>query len=209
MNGAIYMADLTGGQKTGLFFDQRPNHAFVAKFARNARVLDVFSHVGGFALAALASGAKEALAIDGSQPALDLAEAGAAETGVAAKFKTLKSDAFAALTNLGEEATEFEVVVCDPPAFAPNKGALEAGLRAYEKVARLSAPLVTKGGTLTLCSCSHAADLSQFRGACLRGIGRAGRQAQLLRTGYAGPDHPMHASLAESGYLKALTFRLA
>ena len=208
MNGAIYMADLTGGQKTGLFFDQRPNHAFVAKFARNASVLDVFSHVGGFGLAALAGGAAKALAVDGSQAALDLAQAGAVQMGAGAKLKTLKSDAFAALTQLGEDNERFDVVVCDPPAFAPNKGALEAGLRAYEKVARLSAPLVAPNGTLTLCSCSHAADLSQFRTACLRGIGRAGRQASLLRTGYAGPDHPMHPSLAESGYLKALTFRL-
>ena len=208
MNGATYMADLMAGQKTGIFYDQRPNHAFVAKFASDARVLDVFSHIGGFALAALANGAKEALAVDGSQPALDLAEAGAAQTGVGDRFKTLKSDAFAALTSLGEEGAQFEVVVCDPPAFAPSKSALEAGLRAYEKVARHSAPLVTEGGTLTLCSCSHAVDLTQFRTACLRGIGRAGRQAQLLRTGFAGPDHPMHASLAESGYLKVLTFRI-
>ncbi|MGB8622114.1 MAG: class I SAM-dependent methyltransferase, partial [Paracoccaceae bacterium] len=73
MNGATYMADLLGGQKTGLFFDQRPNHAFAARLARGARVLDVFSHVGGFALAALANGAQSALAVDGSAPALALA----------------------------------------------------------------------------------------------------------------------------------------
>ena len=65
------------------------------------------------------------------------------------------------------------------------------------------------GGYLTLCSCSHAAELSKFQAACTRGIGRAGRSAQLIRTGFAGPDHPMHPQLAESGYLKALTFRLA
>ena len=76
MNGAIYMADLTGGQKTGLFFDQRPNHAFAAGFARDARVLDVFSHVGGFGLAALAGGATHALAVDGSAPALALPNRG-------------------------------------------------------------------------------------------------------------------------------------
>ena len=209
MNGATYMANLTGGQKTGLFYDQRSNHAFVARFAKDASVLDVFSHVGGFALAALAGGAAQALAVDGSQAALDLAEAGAAHMGCGEKLKTLKSDAFAALTRLGEEGARFDVVVCDPPAFAPSKSAVDAGLRAYEKVARLSAPLVTAGGTLTLCSCSHAADLAQFRSASLRGIGRAGRHAVLLRTGFAGPDHPMHASLAESGYLKALTFRLS
>lgn len=208
MNGAIYMADLTGGQKTGLFFDQRPNQAFVAKFSQDASVLDVFSHVGGFGLAALANGAATVLAVDGSQAALTLAEAGAAEMGCASQFKTMKSDAFDALTQLGEASEKFDIAICDPPAFAPGKNALDAGLRAYEKVARLAAPLVTSHGTLTLCSCSHAADLAQFRNACLRGIGRAGRQAQLLRTGFAGPDHPTHPSLVESGYLKALTFRL-
>ena len=88
-------------------------------------------------------------------------------------------------------------------------GALDAGLRAYEKVARLAAPLVAEGGTLTLCSCSHAADLERFRAACLRGIGRAGRSGRILRTGFAAPDHPLHPQLAESGYLKTITFRLA
>ena len=76
MNGALYLADVMGGQKTGLFFDQRPNHAFAAQFARGARVLDVFSHVGGFSLAALAGGATQALAVDGSAPALALAREG-------------------------------------------------------------------------------------------------------------------------------------
>lgn len=208
MNGATYMADLTGGQKTGLFFDQRPTHAFTARLSRDARLLDVFSHVGGFSLAALAGGAAQALAVDGSEPALALARSGAAATGVADRFSTRKGDAFDVLTALGEEAARFEVAVCDPPAFAPSKQALEAGLRAYERVARLSAPLVTEGGYLVLCSCSHAADLDKFRAACIRGIGRAGRPAQLIHTGFAGPDHPLHPQLAESGYLKALVFRL-
>src|SRR6056297_832725 len=86
MNGATYIADLVGGQKTGLFFDQRPNHAFAAGLARGGRVLDVFSHVGGFSLAALAAGAGHALAIDGSAPALALARGGAEKTGVSDRF---------------------------------------------------------------------------------------------------------------------------
>lgn len=208
MNGATYMADLTGGQKTGLFFDQRPNHAFAARLAQGARVLDVFSHVGGFSLAALANGAASGLAVDGSAPALDLATAGAKATGVADRFTTRQGDAFDVLTALGQEGAQFDLVICDPPAFAPSKPALEAGLRAYEKVARLAAPLVAEGGYLGLCSCSHAADLSKFRDACQRGIGRAGRRGQLLYTGFAGPDHPQHPQLAESGYLKALFYRL-
>ena len=208
MNGAIYMADLETGQKTGLFYDQRPNHAFVAEVSRGLRVLDVFSHVGGFALAALANGASEAVAVDGSQAALNLARRSAEASQVADRFETRKGDAFDVLSELNGASEQFGTVVCDPPAFAPSKQALEAGLRAYEKVARQASHLVAPGGYLTLCSCSQAAQIDAFRKACLRGIGRAGRQAQLLRTGYAGPDHPMHPALEESGYLKALTFRL-
>ncbi|MDF1857136.1 RSP_2647 family RNA methyltransferase [Pseudooceanicola sp.] len=212
MNGATYMADLTGGQKTGLFYDQRPNQAFAQRLAAGigsgARVLDLFSHVGGFSLACLAGGAGTALAVDGSQPALDLARAGADASGVADRFGTRKGDGFEVLSALAAEGEKFDVVICDPPAFAPSKQALEAGLRAYERVARLAAHLVDDGGYLGLCSCSHAVDLTRFRQACLRGIGRAGRQGQLIHTGFAGPDHPLHPHLAESGYLKALFFRL-
>ena len=208
MNGATYLADLMGGQKTGLFFDQRDNHAFAQRLARGQRVLDVFSHVGGFGLAALAAGAESALAVDGSQPALDLAAEGAAAGGVAARFATRKGDAFEVMTDLGQSGEAFGLVVCDPPAFAPAKPALEAGLRAYERVARLAAPLVARGGCLVLCSCSHAAGLDLFREACVRGIGRAGRFAQILHTGFASPDHPQHLQLAESSYLKAVFFRL-
>ncbi|GHF69844.1 RSP_2647 family RNA methyltransferase [Seohaeicola zhoushanensis] len=208
MNGATYMADLTGGQKTGLYFDQRDNHAFAARLAKGARVLDVFSHVGGFGLAALAGGAESALSVDGSGPALALSEAGAIASGVAGKFTTRQGDAFDVLAALGQEGARFDLVICDPPAFAPSKQALDAGLRAYERIARLAAPLVAEGGYLVLCSCSHAADLARFREASLRGIGRAGRSAQLLHTGFAGADHPQLPQLAESGYLKAVFFRL-
>ncbi|MCC5987147.1 MAG: class I SAM-dependent rRNA methyltransferase [Pararhodobacter sp.] len=208
MNGATYLADLMGGQKTGLFYDQRDNHAFAARLVRGGRVLDVFSHVGGFALAALAGGAGQALAVDSSAPALALAEGGARETGLAARLTTRRGDAFSVMEALGGEGARFDLVVCDPPAFAPNRAALDAGLRAYERVARLAAPLVAPGGYLGLCSCSHAADLAAFRAASARGIGRAGRRAQLVHTGFAGPDHPQLPQLAESGYLKALFFRL-
>jgi len=208
MNGAVYMADLLGGQKTGLFFDQRDNHAFAARLGRAGRVLDVFSHVGGFGLAAIAAGATSALAIDGSEPALKLAVQGAAAMGASDRFAVRQSDAFEALETLAAEGETFDLVICDPPAFAPHRKALEAGLRAYERLARLAAPLVAPGGYLVLCSCSHAADLTQFRSASMRGIGRGGRRAQLIHTGFAGPDHPMLPQLSESGYLKALAFRL-
>jgi len=208
MNGATYMADLLGGQKTGIFYDQRPNHAFAARLAKGARVLDVFAHVGGFALAALAGGADRAWAVDGSAPALGMAREGAEQMGVKERFETRKGDAFEVMEALAVEGAVFDLVICDPPAFAPSKPALEKGLRAYERVARLASALVAPGGYLGLCSCSHAADLARFRTACTRGIGRAGRAGALIHTGFAGPDHPLHPQLAESGYLKALFYRL-
>ena len=208
MNGAIYMADLMGGQKTGLFYDQRPNHAFAARLAKGARVLDVFAHVGGFGLAALAAGAVSALAVDASGPALDLAAKGAAASGFEGRFTTRQGDAFAVMEALALDGAQYDLVICDPPAFAPAKPSLEAGLRAYERLAKLAAPLVAPGGFVVLCSCSHAADLQAFRTASIRGIGRGGRTSQILHTGFAGPDHPQLPQLAESGYLKALVFRL-
>ncbi|MGV6889499.1 RSP_2647 family RNA methyltransferase [Rhodophyticola sp. SM2404] len=208
MNDATYMADIMGGQKTGLFYDQRPNHAFAASMAKDAKVLDVFSHVGGFALASLAAGAQSALAIDASKPALDLAAQGAQAMGVSDRFATRQGDAFSTLEALATEGESFDLVIADPPAFAPSKNALEQGLRAYERIARHAATLVGEGGTLILCSCSHAADLGKFRAACLRGIGKAGREPRLLYTGFAGADHPQHPALTETGYLKVLAFRL-
>jgi 23S rRNA (cytosine1962-C5)-methyltransferase len=124
------------------------------------------------------------------------------------RVATRQGDAFDVLEALGAEGERFDFVVCDPPAFAPSKNALDAGLRAYERIAKLAAPLVKEGGYLGLCSCSHAADLQKFRAASARGIGKAGRRGQLVHTGFAGPDHPMLPQLAESGYLKSLFFRL-
>ncbi len=207
MNGATYMADLIGGQKTGLFFDQRPNHAFAARLARGEDVLDVFSHVGGFSLAALAAGAASALAVDGSEPALDLAEAGA-KASYLSGLTTLKSDAFDAMRGLAEEGRRFGLVVADPPAFAPNRGALDAGLRAYAKTARLAAALVGEGGCLVLCSCSGAVDAEAFLRTSIEGIRAAGRAGALIHKGGAGPDHPMHIALPETAYLKTLFIRL-
>ena len=208
MNGATYMADITGGQKTGLFFDQRENHAFASKLAKGGSMLDVFSHVGGFSLAALAGGAVSALAIDSSQPALNLAIAGAEASGFSNSFSTRKSDAFDAMSELAEEGETYQIVVCDPPAFAPSKPTLDRGLRAYEKAAKMAAKLVKPGGYLVLCSCSHAADMAKFRKSSLVGMGKAGRKGQIIHTGAAGVDHPVHPHLAESSYLKSIFLRL-
>ena len=206
MNGALYLADVEGGQKTGLYYDQRENHAFARRIARGARVLDVFAHVGGFGLAALAGGAEAVVAIDSSAPALALAGEAAGRMGVAARYDARQSDAFRALEVMQGE--RFDIVVCDPPAFAPAKQAVQAGLRAYERLARLAAPLVAPGGILALCSCSHAVGVDAFHRACVAGLRKAGRGGALVRSGRAGPDHPVHVGLPETGYLKALFYRL-
>ena len=208
MNGALYLADIAQGQKTGLFLDQRENHAFAARLAKGQQVLDVFCNVGGFGLAALAAGAERCLAIDGSFPALELAAQAAERMGVIDQFETRKSDAVKAMRAMAEEETRYGLVICDPPAFAPHAQALHSGLRGYENVALTAARLVTSGGFLVLCSCSQAADLDSFRNACLTGIGKAGRQASLIHTGGPGPDHPTHPQLAAQTYLKSLFFKL-
>ena len=206
MNGAVYLADLLGGQKTGLYYDQRDNHAFVRRLSMGARVLDVFAHVGGFGLAALAGGAADVLAVDSSAPALALAEESVRRMGLTDRYRTRQADGFDALAELAGE--RFDIVVCDPPAFAPSKQSVPAGLRGYERLARQAAALVGAGGVLVLCSCSHAVGIEAFHAACVAGMRKSGRGGALIRSGRAGPDHPVHIGLPETGYLKALFFAL-
>ena len=208
MNAATYLADLTGGQKTGVYYDQRPNHAFVSGLARGASVLDLFTHTGGFALAALAGGAARALAVDSSAPALELALQGAMRTGASDRLETRRGEVTAVLRDLEAGKDRFDVVVSDPPAYAPNRAARDKGLAAYRRLARDAARRVAPGGVLVVCSCSHAADLAAFREASAAGITAARREAQLVHTGFAGPDHPVLPELPEQGYLKVLVFRV-
>ena len=172
------------------------------------RMLDVFCHFGGFGLATLAGGATSVMAVDGSKPALDLAEAGALESGFKERFTTRKGDSFDVLTDLGQTGENFDVVNCDAPTFASTKQSLDASVRAYEKLTRLASLLVKDGEFLGLCSRLNAASIAKFRTASLRGIGPAGRTAALINNSFAGPDHPQHSQLSESGYLKSLVFRL-
>ncbi|MFQ5567843.1 MAG: RlmI/RlmK family 23S rRNA methyltransferase, partial [Paracoccaceae bacterium] len=146
--------------------------------------------------------------VDSSAPALAMAAEGAEQTGVAERLTTRRADAFEVLKALAGEDAGFDIVICDPPSFAPNKGALANGLRAYHRLARLAAALVAPEGWLVLCSCSHAADPESFHRANARGIAGAGRPAALVHSGRAGPDHPSHLALPETSYLKALFYRL-
>jgi 23S rRNA (cytosine1962-C5)-methyltransferase len=207
--GVRFAVDPLAGQKTGFFFDQRPNRDRVAALAPGARVLDVFCHVGAFGLRAAKAGAERVTLVDSSAPALERAVAAAEANGLAARVAVQRGDAFDAMTALAAEGAQFDVVVCDPPAFAKSRKDAEAGLRAYGRMARLAAPLVAPGGFLFVASCSHHAPLDQFAGQIAGGLHRARREGRILFTGGAGPDHPVHPNLPESAYLKAQLFQLS
>ncbi|MBV9990922.1 MAG: class I SAM-dependent rRNA methyltransferase [Alphaproteobacteria bacterium] len=205
-SGVRYFADLTGGQKTGWYYDQRDNHAFMAALSKDRSVLDAYCYTGGFALAAAKAGAREVIAIDSSQPALTLAEESAAANGLACKF--VKTDVFDEFERLGHAKETFDVVIADPPPFVKSRKDLETGAKAYRKLARLAARLVAPGGFLLLASCSHNIPTERFASECALGLQRAERRARLIRQSGAGADHPVHPMLPESAYLKTLVYAL-
>ncbi len=201
-------ADLTGGQKTGWFFDQRDNRAFMARFAPGARALDIYCYTGGFSLQLAASGAREIVAIDSSAAALELAVRGARLNGAEGRMNCIRAEAFNELARLAAAGERFDIVIADPPAFAKSKKDLPVGLKAYRKLARLAAALVTPGGFLLVASCSHNVGEAEFAIEIARGLARAERTGRILRRAGAGPDHPIHPFLPESAYLKAEVLQL-
>jgi 23S rRNA (cytosine1962-C5)-methyltransferase len=200
--GLTFPVDLLGGQKTGWFFDQRPNRAMVAKLARGANVLDAFCHLGGFGLTAAQAGAAHVTLLDSSGHALDLAMQAAAGAGFADRVTPLKADAMEHLERMAASGRHFGIVVADPPAFAKTRKDIPAALKGYAKLARLSAALVEPGGILFIASCSHHVGVADFAAAVAWGVHRARRTARILTTVGAGPDHPVHPALPESAYLK-------
>ncbi len=205
--GVAFPVDPLSGQKTGFFWDQRPNRDQVAALAPGARVLDVFCHTGAFGLRAAAAGASAVTLVDSSQPALDRALDAAARNGLPGVTAT-RGDAFDVMGALGVAGAQFDVVVCDPPAFAKTKRDQDAGLRAYHRMTRLAAPLVAPGGFLFVASCSHHAPVDLFTAQVASALLRARRDARIVHTGGAGPDHPVHPQLPESAYLKSLLLQL-
>lgn len=205
-NDLTFLADPLEGQKTGWYFDQRENRAFAGRMARGQRVLDLYSYSGGFALAAAAGGAREALAIDRSQAGLDLALASAERNGLADRVAVRRQEAFSALDQLASEKQRFGLVVCDPPAFVKSKRELNSGLHGYRKLARGAAGLLGEEGMLVIACCSHNVPLEAFAEEVWRGVREAGRGGRLLRQTGAGLDHPSHPSLPESAYLKCLAY---
>lgn len=203
-NGARFRFLPNSSQKTGWFFDQRDNRAFVAALAEGARVLDVYTYAGGFAVQAALCGAREVLAVDRSDAALDSARWAAEANGVAQKVKLLDEEAFDALDRLHAAGERFELVIVDPPAFIKSRKDHAAGLRGYRKLAKKAAKLVARDGFLAICSCSHHAALEEFGAEVRGGLTEAHRSGRILRTSGAAPDHPVHPLLPETAYLKCI-----
>ena len=207
-NGAVFLADLGAGQKTGWFFDQRENRARVAALADGARMLDAYCYAGGFGVLAAARGAREVVLLDRSEAALDLAMAAARENGVGERCRALRGEAFAELERLAAAGERFDIVVADPPAFVKSRKDLGAGARGYRKLARLAATLTAPGGMIFIASCSHHMESAAFAAEVARGLEDAGRHGRILASTGAGMDHPVHPLLPESAYLKGQLLQL-
>lgn len=207
-NGARFLADPAGGQKTGWFYDHRENRARIARLSRGLRVLDVYAYLGGFGIQAAVSGAAEVVCVDSSQPALDLAQRSAELNGVGDACRFTKAEAFGEMGRLFGAGEKFDVVVADPPAFVKSKKDLKAGMKGYRKMVRMAASLVAPDGWLLVASCSHHVDLAMFYEALRGGLRDTRRGGRIVHVDGAGPDHPVHPYLPESAYLKAVLMRL-
>ena len=199
---------MLAGQKTGWFYDQRDNRAFIAGLAEGARVIDLYTYSGGFAVAAACAGAASVLGIDRSEPALALAESASRRNDIAERCTFRRAEVFAEAAARSASGERFDIVIADPPPFARSKRDVGPALRGYRKLARLAAQLTAPGGILFLASCSHNVGAADFAEAVRRGLADAGRGASILRQAGAGPDHPVHPALPETAYLKALTLTL-
>jgi len=207
-NGITYFADPFTGQKTGWFYDQRDNRAFVAGLAKGGTLLDAYCYAGGFGLLGAAQGATAVTFIDSAQGALDLAQKAATANNLTNRCTFTRNDVMDELAKLANSGTIFDVVSLDPPAFVKSRKDMAAGLKGYAKLTKLGAPLVKAGGYMAIFSCSHHAALPDFTAAVAEGLSRAGRTGRIIRTSGAGPDHPVHPQLPEGAYLKCLVLQL-
>ncbi len=207
-NGVAYFAPLTGGQKTGWYFDQRMNRARLMAYAREARVLDVFSYVGAFGLAAARAGAKEVMCVDSSAPALAVARANAERNGVAERVRIIESDAFEALARLRAGRERFDIVVLDPPAFIKRRKDHKEGLNAYRRLNQMAMQVLAKDGLLVSASCSFHLTRDELRDTILAAGRHVDRFVQIVEQGSQSPDHPVHPAIPETDYLKAYFARV-
>ena len=205
--GLAFKIPLELGQKTGFYFDQRPLRTRVEAIAQGARVLDTYSYVGPFAMAAARGGAKSVTAVDESALALEVAAECARANGFEGKIEFSKRDSRKALQEAGAQGG-YDLVIVDPPRLAPTRSAKDQALVAYSKLAELGCRATTHGGTLVLCSCSAAVDLWALTRALATGALRANVHAYVYDRGFQGADHPVSAAFPEGLYLKALLARI-
>ncbi|HET9403936.1 MAG TPA: class I SAM-dependent methyltransferase [Burkholderiales bacterium] len=206
-NGLRFGIDLEHGHKTGFYLDQRDNRRRVRDLARGREVLDAFCYSGGFALNALSGGAKSVTAIDSSADALALARANA-ELNQLAQPEWLEGDVFLLLRRFRDQARSFDLIVLDPPKFAPTAAHAEKAARAYKDINLLAFKLLRPGGLLVTFSCSGGVSADLFQKIIAGAALDAGVDARIIERLGAGLDHPIALNFPEGDYLKGLICRV-
>jgi 23S rRNA (cytosine1962-C5)-methyltransferase len=207
INGVRFHFDAQAGQKTGAFLDQRLNYAAAAKWARG-RAMDVCTYQGGFALH-LARVCERVTGVDASRAALEVADRNLElNPGIAAAVNWIEADAFDLMRDTSESGERFDSIVLDPPAFAKTKRAAEGAMRGYKELNLRAIKMLSAGGTLVTCSCSHHVGMEEFTGVVRAAAEDAGRRVQVLEMRGAAPDHPAILTLPETSYLKCLICRV-
>ena len=207
-NGLKFSVPLLTGQKTGWFYDQRPNRARFRRYVKGRRVLDVFSYLGAWGIQAAAAGAESVLCADSSPRAVDGIRHNAELNGVTAQVSAEREDAFDLLRRLRAARERFDVVVLDPPAFIKRKKDIKEGTQAYQRLNQMAMQVLSKDGILVSCSCSYHLHRDSLRDILLKGSRHIDRFLEIIEEGHQGPDHPMHPAIPETGYLKAFFARL-
>ena len=208
-NGVRYHVDVETGHKTGFYVDQRDNRALVQAYAGERDVLNCFCYTGGFSLAAMKGGARRVVSIDSSGEALSLARANVEANGFdAARAQWLDADAFKTLRRLADEGERFDLVVLDPPKFAPAREHVDRAARAYKDINLSGLRLLRPGGLLFTYSCSGAIDADLFQKIVAGAAADARVDARILKRLGAGLDHPLLAAFPEGEYLKGLLLQI-
>jgi 23S rRNA (cytosine1962-C5)-methyltransferase len=203
-NGVRFEAPLMTGQKTGWFYDHRPNRALAAQYANGKSVLDVFSYLGGWGLTCAKNGASSVMCADVSELALDGVMNNARLNGVEDIVSTRLGDAFETLQQLHDEKQRFDVVIVDPPAFIARRKDIDAGERAYQKLNDMAMKLVNHGGLLVSASCSMHLENDRLRDMIRSSARRLDRHAVIIAEGGQGADHPVLPAVRETKYIKAI-----
>lgn len=203
-NGVSFEAPLMTGQKTGWFYDHRPNRALAASFAKDKTVLDVFSYLGGWGLTAGSQGAKEITCVDASALALAGVAENARRNGLEDRLTTHEGDAFDILQTLHSEKQRFDIVIVDPPAFITRRKDIDAGERAYQRLNDAAMKLVSHGGLLVSASCSMHLENDRLRDMIRASARKLDRHALILAEGSQGADHPVLPAVRETRYIKSI-----